>query len=89
LTVSTWTFTSSLWSSDGNMRPNYWAPGGHDPKPWNQADHLSSVLEVCSTWEQNHLTRAAVLQFGRSLVKKHYKIVLVVVNWIPEHGLFL
>jgi hypothetical protein len=51
LTVSTWTFTSSLWSSDGNMRPNYWAPGGHDPELWNQAD-LSSVPEVWSTWEQ-------------------------------------
>ena len=44
--ASTWTFTSSLCSSDGNTKPSYATPEPeeHELLPWNQAHvHCSSI----------------------------------------------
>lgn len=45
-TASTWTFTSSLCLSGGNMKPSYGAPGEHDLLLGNQAHALCSSIPL-------------------------------------------
>ena len=75
----TWTFTSSLWSSDGNMKPNYWAPGGHDPKLWTR---LKASVQFF--WSIEHVRKESRNSWWSCspVCYRTYKVVLVVVNWV-------